>query len=128
MAQTWYYFGCHRCSGHYLFKPGMVEAGRHAWPAYTQFDAALPPRPKGGGQPLYRATVTRLLAHGMSALSFWDRSVDQRGNSHSTFFVDDLDLTPEALLAGAQRHFPEVFQRLPQPVTWWETPVRVHAR
>jgi hypothetical protein len=47
---------------------------------------------------------------GWTALSFWDRSVDSRPGSSSTFVFDTL-LTPEEALTAAREMFAPIFDR-----------------
>ena len=112
----WLYFGCHREAGHYVFAEGM----RSYRPPYgsgardlSRFDGMLPPQ--GSSDP-YIAAVTRLEGWGMTALAFWDYSVDKRGGCNSVVFAPSLTIAPEELLEQAQARFPQVFRRLPQPV------------
>jgi hypothetical protein len=112
--KEWIYYGCHRVPGHYLFLQGMRSFNRHGWPRQlSNFDGMLPPQTDTAG---YIATVSRLEGWGMSALAFWDYSVDKRGGCNSIVFAPSLTITPEELLTEAQARFPEVFGRLPQPV------------
>jgi hypothetical protein len=116
----WYYFGTFVSAGHFLHDERMRRTYQ---PSYlARFDGALAPR--GAENQPYVATVSRLNLGGTvwSALSFWDYGVDDRGGSNSIFFAPTLDLTPEELLAEAQRRFPLAFKRLPQPVTLWPSP------
>lgn len=112
----WFYFGCHRGPGHYVFTEGM----RSYYPPYgsglrdlNRFDGMLPPQ--NSADP-YVAAVTRLEGWGLTALAFWDYSVDKRGGCNSVVFAPSLTITPADLLAEAQTRFPEVFGRLPQSV------------
>ena len=112
----WLYFGCHREAGHYVFTEGM----RSYRPPYgsgerdfSRFDGML--TPQGSLEP-YIAAVTRLEGWGMTALAFWDYSVDKRGGCNSVVFAPSLTISPEDLLAQAQARFPEVFGRFPQAV------------
>lgn len=110
----WIYFGCHRQPGHHLFCEGMRPFGySQKLRQLTSFDGVLPPQDNATP---YIATVSRLEGYGMSALAFWDYSVDGRGGCNSIVFAPSLTIEPDALLAEAQRRFPEVFGRLPQPV------------
>jgi hypothetical protein len=47
---------------------------------------------------------------GWTALSFWDRSVDTRGNSNSNFLAEGKH-TFEEMLSIAWLHFPEIMGR-----------------
>ena len=121
----WIYFGCHKRPGHYLFSEGMGSlpygsAARNL----TMFDGALPPQDDRAG---YVAAVSRLGGWGFTALAFWDYSVDARGGCNSVVFAPSLTITDDELLAEAQRRFPEVFGRLPQPVRLLASNARVQA-
>lgn len=110
----WTYFGCHQVAGHYTFSEGMRSlTQRYGSRDLSRFDGMLPNQVDT--KP-YVATVTRLGGWGLTALAFWDYSVDSRSGSNSVIFCPDLTITPEALLAGAEERFPQVFKRLPQPV------------
>lgn len=112
-----FYFGCHREAGHYFWVPGM----QYAWGVvrlipWRSVDPTLCP----GADPdpnVYRRTRPEvegeaLLHHkdGWTALSFWDRSVDERGGCNSQFFAEGTH-TFEEMLALAREHFPEVMKR-----------------
>lgn len=111
-TNQWLYFGCHQQPGHYLFAEGMRKCG-YSLDRLTHFDGKLPPQ--DSPEP-YIATVSRLEGWGMTALAFWDYSVDKRGGCNSVVFAPSLDIAPAALLAEAMQRFPQVFERLPQPV------------
>ena len=114
MIDQWLYFGCHRQPGHYLFAEGMRSygLGRHL-DKLSHFDGKLP---RQDSTKPYIATVSRLEGWGCSALAFWDYSVDKRGGCNSVVFAPSLTISPADLLAEAQARFPDVFNRLPQPV------------
>lgn len=109
----WLYFGCHRRPGHYLFLEGMRETHDRKWRRLQNLDAMLPPQ--GDPEP-YLATVSRLEGWSLTALAFWDYSVDDRGGCNSVVFAPSLTIEPADLLTEAQARFPEVFGRIPQPV------------
>lgn len=111
-ANQWLYFGCHQQPGHYLFYEGMRRCG-YSLDRLTHFDGKLPSQ--SSDQP-YIATVSRLEGWGMSALAWWDYSVDKRGGCNSVVFAPSLDIAPADLVAEATQRFPQVFERLPQPV------------
>lgn len=112
--REWIYFGCHCKAGHYLFFQGMRSFNRHGWPReLAGFDGMLPSQTDTAG---YIATVSRLGGWGLTALAFWDYSVDKRAGCNSIVFAPSLTIMPEELLAEAKMRFPEVFGRLPQPV------------
>jgi hypothetical protein len=114
MVKQWLYFGCYRQSGHYVFDEGMHREYRHETRRLSNFDGALPAQDDATP---YVATISRLGGFNMTALAFWDYSVDKRGGSNSIIFAPGLEIDPEQLLSEAQRRFPRVFARLPQPVT-----------
>lgn len=110
----WLYFGCHRQSGHYTFSEGMRELTRRFGSRdLSRLDGMLPSQIDTAP---YIATVSRLEGWGLTALAFWDYSVDTRGGSNSIVFAPSLTIEPGELLTEAQRRFPQVFERLPQPV------------
>ena len=118
----WFYFGCHQQAGHYVFTEGM----RSYNPPYdssmrnlNRFDGMLPPQDNTAP---YIATVSRLEGWGLTALAFWDYSVDKRGGCNSVVFAPSMTIEPADLLAEAQRRFPQVFSRLPQPVALAASP------
>ena len=114
MMDQWLYFGCHRVAGHYLFREGMRQIGYdRKLERLSHFDGKLPSQDNDAP---YIATVSRLEGWGMSALAFWDYSVDKRGGCNSVVFAPSLTIAPDDLLIEAQKRFPEVFGRLPQPV------------
>jgi hypothetical protein len=106
----WFYFGCYRQPGHYVFVPGMGGAYGSKYEKLSNFDGSLPPRDPTG----YIASVSRLGGWGLTALAFWDYTVDKRGGCNSVFFAPSLTITAEELLAGAKQHFPQVWERLPE--------------
>jgi hypothetical protein len=119
------YFGCSgsRQLGHFFFLPGMKKAGRYEAIAaalpFERIDGALCPptnerRHYDERQPEGVAKVTR--QGGWTALAFWDRSVDHRHGSNSTFFLEG-DYDYEGALALARDLFPEVFARFAFEVT-----------
>lgn len=113
MIAQWLYFGCGTGSGHYLF-----TEGRASWRAKDErleyFDGKLAPQ-----RPAHRyvAAFSILGGQQLAALSWWDNSVDHRPGSNSIIFAPLNEAgAPEAMLEEAQRRFPWVFSRLPQPV------------
>lgn len=110
----WLYFGCNREAGHYVFSEGMrLLTQRYGSRDLSRFDGMLPPQTDTTP---YIATVSRLGGWGFTALAFWDYSVDKRGGCNSVVFAPSLVIADDELLAEAQRRFPQVFERLPQPV------------
>jgi hypothetical protein len=112
MISEWLYFGCYRQAGHFLFLPGMRSAPYAIGQIFGHFDGVLCPRPEMAVGP-YRAALSRFGGLGYSALSFWDYTVDKRGQSNSNFFVPDLFISAVDLLRDAKTIFPHVWSRLP---------------
>lgn len=112
----WFYFGCNNGCGHFLFDQNMNRVyfqNGSKLKNLGNFDGLLPPQDSHEG---YIATVSRLEGYGMSALAFWDYSVDKRSQSNSIIFCPDLNTSPEKLLAEAKQRFPSVFGRMPKEV------------
>lgn len=109
--QDWFYFGCYERPGHYVFRTGMRSAYGTIGEKLTRFDGCLAPQSTSEG---YVATISRLGGWGMTALSFWDYTVDKRGGCNSNFFAPSLTISAEEMLAGAAEHFPHVWKRLPE--------------
>lgn len=115
---TPFYFGCWGRVGHYLWAPGMVYVGYCGHRPFTlqDLDGRLqPPRPRNRtfdndvDQPQGLARLTH--RDGWTVLSFWDRSVDDRGCSHSTFVLPGIRAFDAAVIA-AREAFPEVWARI----------------
>jgi hypothetical protein len=107
----WFYFGCYREPGHYVFVPGMSSAYGSKYEKLGNFDGKLPPRDSADG---YIASISRLGGWGLTALAFWDYTVDKRGGCNSVFFAPSLTISAEDLIAGAKLRFPQVWARLPE--------------
>lgn len=116
---AWIYFGCGQEAGHFLHdeKGRQTMVARELNRRLQMFDGMLAPRTADGGEAtLYAASFSRLGGYGLSALSWWDRSVDSRPASNSIIFAPTLTISADEMLAEAQRRFPWVFLRTPQPV------------
>lgn len=111
------YLGCHKVSGHYLWREGMLSFSPRSSLDYLKrldrFDGLLPPQ---DDRTPYRATLSQLPGWGYTALAFWDNSIDKRVGSNSTFFLPSLRLTARGAYMAACTLFPEVFARLPEAV------------
>lgn len=109
------YFGC-LDTGHYLWS---IADGRytHEWKCVTpwpKIDGEL--QPGCGSAPIWKLTQEQSagqLHHrdGWTAIAFWDRTGDERGNSNSTFLFD-ATLTFTEALEQARIHFPEIVARM----------------
>lgn len=124
-SDRWIYFGCAAGeAGHYTF----VERDRYASRANRNFnwaDGTLSPHP---GEPLYLAAFSRLEGHGLSALSWWDRSQDKRPGSNSNVFAPSLTISAQEMLDQLPLRFPWVISRLPQPLALYQPKVFIHDR
>jgi hypothetical protein len=107
-----YYFGCIDSVGHYMHGPGgKYSDGAFSFtkdnPWQTMVDGGLAPQ-KDVTQVEGRARIHR--KNGWTAMSFWDRSVDTRRNSCSTFIAEG-DLGFDGMMDVANIYFPEVVKR-----------------
>ncbi len=114
-----FYFGCargvwgHREAGHYFYAPGGRSAREaEAVNPWGHVDGKLAPREYEGRSAPECPQGVAALHHkdGWTALAFWDRTGDSRGNSNSTFLFD-ATLTFEEALAAARENFPALFER-----------------
>ncbi len=117
-----YYFGCWQAVGHYLHTVTGFRIGMYAVPEdfpcpFAALDGGiLPPR-----LPQVEGRATLVHVNGWTLLSFWDRSVDTRGGSCSTFVVRGQHTFAEAC-ALAQEGFPLVWRRFTFPIAMQEEP------
>jgi hypothetical protein len=119
-----YYFGYHHHAGHTFRGIGdrfvdHTETRLLPWQA-ADIDGNLQPgsTPKGDWRSPEKQPEGIALVHHKdggadfiwTALSFWDRSGDKRGNSNSTFIAyGDHDF--DAMVAIAKEHFPTIWER-----------------
>lgn len=114
-----FYFGCFGQPGHGFRNEQM----RSQWSASEivpwgwEVDGGLAPRIGRAEAPQGRAALHH--KGGWTALSFWDRSGDSRGNSSSTFLLEGT-LTFAEALAEARERFPVLFKRFPFEVVEWQ--------
>jgi len=108
------YFGCWSSTGHYLFnsKGGSEHAQFH--PAAKHIDGLLGDWVEDVPENLGRVHVIRFGVR-WTILAFWDRSVDSRGGSHSSFIFKGAVPAAEAM-AKAKELFPHVFARAKFPI------------
>ncbi len=106
------YFGCWLGeTGHYLHVPGGQ------WPRTDEAPEPLTNElgrnldgyfcPKGK-QVEGKAKIT--FQEGWTVMAFWDRSADQRGNSHSTYVANGRRSFDE-MCQLAVKHFPRIWKR-----------------
>jgi hypothetical protein len=127
------YFGCHREAGHYFWAPGMKSLSCYTPDClpWRQVEPDLCP----GFDPMRRWARRvenegeALLHHknGWTALSLWDRSVDDRGGCSSQFFAEGT-FSFEEMVALARETFPEVWQRFRFEVRLAESVDKARAR
>ena len=115
MIDKWLYFGCYKVPGHYLFtEPCNPYYYDRKAEKLKYFDAKL--APQDSSEP-YIAAISRLGGWGLTALSFWDYSVDKRGGCNSIFFAPSLTITPEEMLAECAARFPDIWGRFPNGIS-----------
>lgn len=114
-----YYFGCWGGLGHYLWTPGGRTRNEERMPwSLRELDGSLAGDPaladarRPGHWSDQPEGVVRLHHRaGWTAIAFWDRSQDQRGNSNSAFLARG-DLTGEEMIERFELSFPAVWQRI----------------
>lgn len=107
LTAVMFYYGCYNHEGHYLYNDHGRTVKEVSTPfKYTALDGGFCP---GGGQEEGKAR----LAHdqGWTVLSFWDRSLDNRRGSHSTFVMQGT-WNFEQMVETAARRFPTVWHRI----------------
>jgi hypothetical protein len=111
------YFGCvndRNSTGHALY--GALAADVRIQNAYDMsrwLDNLAPRDGRKLHQPQGQARYYQ--RDGWSVVDWWDRSVDHRGDSHSSFLARGDWTAAELLAAGAIR-WPDVWARQPVPV------------
>lgn len=108
------YFGCWGSVGHFLWTPDGHHA-HDAQPWGDKIDACLcsgTPDRCGRVPTSAQSEGAATLHHlgGWTALAFWDRSVDERGNSNSVFLARAI-LTEDEILAAARAAYPRIWAR-----------------
>lgn len=105
-----FYFGCRREAGHYLFHPsGGTAYGYRVpddFPCTETPDAVFLPKK----QPQTEGIASLCHLNGWTIISFWDRSVDIRSGSNSTFLARGI-IDFEAIRNKAREAFPDVWKR-----------------
>ena len=105
---TVYYFGCYDRAGHYLWNSRLRKEYEDikGLPWGYKIDGGLCPEGARGEEG--RATINVL--DGWTALSFCDRSVDDRPGSNSSFIAKGV-YTFEQMCDIAKKTFPEIWGR-----------------
>ena len=97
-----YYFGPIRNAGHYFWYSDTSSSyDIEKLQPWGYIDGKLPPQTKE------QQEGEALLHHkdGWTAISFWDRSVDNRGDCNSTYLAN-ANLTFDEMVSLAQERFP----------------------
>jgi len=113
------YFGCIGEPGHYLFRPDLQHSSSQV--KHLLEVAGIYPRCDGGFCPMGEKKrmweVNQVEGHarvthfnGYTILSFWDRSVDKRNNSNSTF-IEEGTHNFNRMVEMAKLDFPSVWER-----------------
>ncbi len=107
------YCGCHGQVGHYFFMAGMrslttlVREANHS--ELCKLDTGFAPQDTNKeGEAWFHSERVGEIRY--CVISFWDRSVDSRPGSHSTFLLF-ADKCFNDALADCRAAFPEVFSR-----------------
>ena len=109
-----YYFGCHKEAGHFAWDRSLfLKARGPAADWLSSRDGRFPPL--GGGRQGI-ASLTHYPRSQVTVLAFWDRSVDSRPGSNSTFLLPGVMTFVESVIA-AREAFPAVWKRYPFEVT-----------
>ena len=118
---NFYHFGCQDRAGHYLFAAsGSLKRDYYDIPV-AKLDGGLCPKADPWGKP-GQVQGQALLHHisGWTIVSFWDRSIDTRPGSNSSFLAEAADLTFDQMMQLANRHFPKVVGRFKFPIVLCE--------
>lgn len=106
-----FYFGCMGSRGHEVWTPGGHRIIREElpgpWGSIGDIDGCLCPQKNSQRQ--FEAKLHK--KDGWTAIAFWDRTIDDRGNSNSAFFVES-DLSFEQIVEIFCRKFPMVINRM----------------
>lgn len=106
-----FYFG-YLGDGHYLYESGKLLTLDDLATPFGYLDGELAPdTTKLGKGWQCQGLCSYLKKDGWTAVAFWDRTGDGRFNSNSVF-IANYNLSFEGVLRVAERHFPQVFQRL----------------
>jgi hypothetical protein len=113
-----YYFGCWGEAGHYLFRPNRTSVYRKDHPGpWARIDGELAPHgPETRSKNQVQGEAVLWHRDGWTALGWWDRSGDSRGNSNSNLIAEGL-FTAKEMISLGQEYFPEIMRRQPTPIT-----------
>ena len=115
MNPTVFFFGCmkdatphHTQAGHYMYRNMNRESYETSTPWGRTPDGPLCPPEKEHGQPQGAAVLHQ--KDGWTAIGFWDRTGDSRGNSNANFMVQGT-YTFDEMCAMAQEAYPQLWKR-----------------
>ena len=110
MDTGFYYFGALDDSGHYAYLEGGRRVDPNVWikvcPWGFEADGGIQPK---GHQREGEAIIVR--KNGWTALTFWDRTMDHRPGSHSTYIADG-NFTFAEMVELAKARFPARWQAM----------------
>lgn len=106
-----FYFGCYEDKGHYLYRTKGQPVNNWNMP----LDFPVAPNSLDGGflppkRPQVQGKAEHILLRNWTIVTFWDRSLDKRQNSSSSFVLRGT-LTFEWAVKLAREAFPELFER-----------------
>jgi len=109
------YFGCYEEPGHFVIAKNLRRVSSDdVNRIYLQkHDAKLPPQGLNQKEGVY----SWLFVDSKTIISFWDRSVDSRHGSHSTFMFEGR-LARHVAVSAIEIHFPTIFSRFNFDLTW----------
>lgn len=111
MTEDWYYFGCYRHSGHFLWDRNL--SGVRGYSEKKNFPFRWESLDAGflsQGIPQIEGHGNLIYINDWTIISFWDRSVDSRPGSNSAFIVDKKYELQE-FFSKASEVFPSVWER-----------------
>lgn len=108
-----FFFGCtraidekHKEAGHHMYEPGYRSTYRLTTPWGRSPDGTLCPE-----GPQHQGIVKLTQKDGWTAIGFWDRSGDARGNSNSNFLIHGTYTFDEMCKLAAEQ-YPELWKRI----------------
>ena len=111
-----FYFGCWREAGHYLFCPSGRQA---SYRLPDDFPISRGDILDAGFLPANLPEVEGLASfchlNGWTIISFWDRSVDKRGKSNSSFLLRG-EYSFDVACKAAAEVFPAIWSRFKFPI------------
>jgi len=112
-----FYFGCWDAPGHYLHNRNGATLSWHSipedFPVFVSIldGGLLPPH-----QPQEEGKAVLVHINAWTILTFWDRSVDKRLSSSSTFLFRGA-LSFDEIVEHSKASFPKIWARYTFPVT-----------